>query len=155
MEAMPNWVEKLNVQPGDHILAIVTNEEERALLPPYASDGFAKGNLCNVFGKRKEMDALRQYLRDFGIPVDERERSGRLTFGDTREMGRNAAGQFDRQLLERNLEHFAASLRDQNIHHLRCMGSMSWLIGTTCANDGIYLCARMNEIFKGRPVSGL
>ena len=155
MNVLPTWVAKLNVQPGDHILAIVTDEDYISLLPPYASDGMNKGDTCNVFARDHELETVRQYMRQEGVAVDEAERCGRLTFGDPQALGRNEAGEFDTQLLLDNLEQFAKSLKDRDIQHLRCMGSMSWLPGPHSAEDGIYLCARLNQIFRDRPVSGL
>ena len=155
MAVVPTWIEKLNIQPGDHIIAIVTDEEDYSLLPRYASEGIAKGDLCNVFGASHELPALRRYMRDHGVAVEESERSGQLTFGDPCEMGRNEAGEFNPQLLLQNLEQFASSLTDRGVRHLRSIGSTSWLTGMVGAKDGIYLCARFNEIFKDTPISGL
>lgn len=155
MDGKPTWIDKLNVQPGDHIIAIATREEDISLIPPYASDGMAKGDICNVFAADHEIDELRQYMRRHGVSVDEGEQSGQLVFGDPREMGYNEAGEFDPQILLKNLEQFARSLSDQNVRHLRSMGNTSWLTGLVSGNDGIYMCARFNEIFKDTPISGL
>lgn len=155
MNVVPTWIEKLNIQPGDHIIAIVTHDEDLSILPRYALDGLARGDLCNVFEARHELPALRRYMCDHGVAVDEGERSGQLVFGDPREIGCNEAGEFKPQLLLGNLERFAGSLAEQGVRHLRSMGTTSWLTGIVSANDGVYLCARFNEIFKDTPISGL
>lgn len=155
MDETPASLKKLNVQPGDHILAIVTDEDDLSLLPPYASDGIARGDTCSVFSTSEEMDAVRQCLRHNGIAVDQLAKTGQLLFSDPREIGRNATGEFDAHVLLEKLELLTCSLVQQKIHHLRSMGSMSWLPGTASANDGIYICARINEIFRAKPISGL
>lgn len=155
MDETPTWIEKLNIKPGDHVLAIVTDGDDISLLPPYASDAMAKGHHCSIFVANEKLDALRRYMRNHGVAVDEGERSGQVMFGDPREIGQNEAGEFDTRVLVQNMARFAETLDDRNIQHLRCIGSLSWLKGTATPNDGIYLCARLNEIFKGKPVSGL
>ena len=94
-------------------------------------------------------------MRRHGVAVDEGERTGQLVFGDPQAMALNEAGEFDVHVLLHNLEQLARSLDDRNVRHLRSMGTTSWLTGIADGNEGIYLCARVNELYKNTPISGL
>lgn len=151
----PDWIRVLNVQPGDHVLAIITDEEDISLLPPYAQDGLEKNHLCSVMATEGDTPRVRKFIGDAGVDVEKYEEAEQLSFADPTTMGRREDGSFDTEFFLQNLEGFVNSLADQGVEHLRSMGSMSWLPEAASAEDGIYMCARINEIFKGKPISGM
>ena len=153
--AKPKWIDELGVQPGDHVLAVITDEEDISLLPPYAADGLEKGDICNVMARKREQGRMRSFLSSSGLDVDHHESAHRLSFADPVELGLNEDGDFDARRLIDNLTGFVEGLKKNGVRHLRSMGSMSWLPGTAAPEDGVYLCAKINEVFKDNPISGL
>lgn len=136
-------------------MAVITDEEDISLLPPYAADGLQHGDVCNVMATGAEKPRVRAYLESAGLDVDKHECDQRLTFADPVALGLDDDGKFDARRLIDRLTGFVAELKKQGVGHLRSMGSMSWLPGTAAPEDGVYLCAKINEVFKDNPISGL
>lgn len=155
MNASPEWINELSVQPGDHVLAVITDEEDISLLPPYAADGLAKGDACSVMARGHDTPRVREYLESAGVDVHKHESEQRLSFADPVQLGLDEDGTFDARRLVDKLIDLVAMLKKNGVRHLRSMGSMSWLPEAATPQDGIYLCAKINEIFHDGPISGL
>ncbi len=148
-----NWAEELRIKPGDHIIAIITTEDDLALLPPYIVDGWHKGDLCSVVALPSVADRLRGRLRDAGIDVQQREQDNRLYIHDPRALG-DRDGHFSVEAFVTRLQDFIEASEKSGVSHIRNMASMSWVKDIATELDGIHLCARLNDVFKDKPISG-
>ena len=119
-----DWIEELEVRPGDHIIAIITTEDDLALLPPYIVDGWHRGDLCSVVALPKVADRLRGRLRDAGIDVRQREQDNRLCIHDPTALG-DQNGHFSVHAFIARLQEFMEVSKKSGVSHIRNMASMS------------------------------
>ena len=148
-----DWIEELSVKPGDHIIAILTEEDDLDLLPPYVADGLSKENVCSVIALPNVADQVRARLEDAGIDVDREEIGRHIVVHDPRKLGEES-GRFTVEVFVKRLQDFIQESKKSGISHIRNMSQMSWVTEITGEADGIHLCARLNDVFKDEPISG-
>ncbi len=81
-----SWIKELGVGPGDHIIAILTDEDDLELLSPYIADGLRNDGLCSVIALPDMHDALRGELREAKIDVRKEEGAKHFVFHDSRSL---------------------------------------------------------------------
>lgn len=150
----PNWVEKFDVKPGDHVIAVITNEDDAALVGAYVSHGVEKGNVCSIVASASKVDALKEGIRSVGADVDQAVKDEKLMFFDPGPMGEKD-GKFDVDTFCQKVADFADNAGSQGIKHIQNTGVMSWLTDLSGTDDILYLEARLNEVFENRPISGM
>ena len=148
------WIDELAVKPGDHILALVTDAADVALMPEYAKAGLESGDVCSVVADPAHTERLRSQLGEQGVEASELEQQQKLMFIDPLEMGSDDDG-FDVDVMLARMEEFLDGAAAQGITHIRNIGSMTWLSDVATDEDGVYLCARINQLLHQRPMSGL
>ncbi len=148
-----DWIEEISVKPGDHIIAILTEDDDLDLLPLYIADGLSKENVCSVIALANVADRVRAQLEDAGIDVDREEMERHFVVHDPRKLGEES-GRFTVEMFVKRLQDFIQESKKSGISHIRNMSQMSWVTEITSEGDGVHLCARLDDVFKDQPISG-
>ncbi len=148
-----SWINDLDIHPGDHTIAIVTNESQLSLLPGYNKYGLELGRTCSIVTTSEDRDDVRKELLGGGISVDEAEEAQKLMFIDPMEVGGTEDGWKMDTFFER-LEAFVEDAASKGETHIQNSGSAHWLLDVGSPMDAIRFEARLNLVFERRPISG-
>ena len=148
------WVEELDVKPGDHIIAIVTSEEEATVIGPYVAHGLKHGNTCCIVASQTKVNLLKDGVSRAGVDVDRALQNESFLFVDPEQIAVREQ-RFDADLFIEQVIAFADAAAAKGVQHVQNCGAMSFLTELNVDPDEVlYLEARLNEVFKDRPISG-
>ncbi|MFT7624872.1 MAG: hypothetical protein ACI9WU_004063 [Myxococcota bacterium] len=154
MSERADWVDDLDVQPGDHIIAIITDEDDVKLLARYITAGLQKGEHCSVLASPHKVEPLKAGVCEHGIDADQAIADESMLFVDPRALGTGDDGEFDMDRFIDGVSAFIDQCEERGIKHVRNCGAMSWLNDVASPDDALYLEARLADVFEGRPMSG-
>ncbi len=152
-DVMPKaWLEQLDIKPGDHVIAIITNEDEAELLAQFMAQSVEHGAPCSVIAASDKLPTLRDAASREGVDVADAEGSAKLQFVDPIPVGMKG-DRFDIELFLQRMSEALEKAREDGVEH---SGSMDWLAQVTDdMDDAVVLEARLNELYQAHPVSGL
>ncbi|MEM7235302.1 MAG: MEDS domain-containing protein [Planctomycetota bacterium] len=144
------WLDELEIEDGDHIIAIVTEGRDVDLLGPYYRPACDAGHPCVAVATPTIASELGERLGEAGLGEDAVE------FHNPLETGIGDDGRFDVERFLSRAGDLLAAHFDLGAKAIRHAGVMRWLNEARVdERDQIYLEARINEIVEGSPTSCL
>jgi len=148
-------LDALEIEPGDHVLAIVTGEDEARLIGEYVAACMKREESCSVIASSDKLGMLESTVAREGVDVDEARGRDKLAFVDPVSVGQQD-GKFDMQAFIERMRGVFADVAAGGVEHAHNCGSMGWLHEVTDdMDDAVYLEAHLDEMYEGQPLSGL
>lgn len=147
------WITELDIKPGDHTIAIVTEGSQLSLLPGYNQYGLGAGRLCSVVTTANDQQAVRDEMSKGGVDVAGAESAEQLMFIDPMEVGGTENG-WDQDTFFERLKGFVDQTAEKGVTHIQNSGVANWLLDVGTPQDAIRFEARLNLVLERRPISG-
>ena len=145
-----NWLEQLDISPGDHVIAIVTDDCDLDLLPAYYGPALDESQPCIAVAT----PGIATELQDCFVGEQTAQSADTLSVLDPSQLG-DEGGKFS---VEKFLEEVGACIQekvDAGAKFIRHAGVMRWLDEVEATDeDRIYLEAKVNQAIEGTCVSG-
>jgi hypothetical protein len=151
----PDWIKDLNVAPGDHVVALISDgQNELDLLSCCLSERLDHGHACRVVSTPRDHKRARQHLLDHGLPCDELEKSQDLAWIDPAQVV-NEAGQFNAIRFLKALQDLVDQARASG-ETIFNVGLMAWCEELGMSRDAIIaLEAQVNHVLHASPVASV
>ncbi len=145
----------LNIAPGDHVLAIVTGEEDARLIGEYVAECVRQEEPCSVIASSDKLGTFESTVAQGGVDIDDARRRNQLSFVDPVSVGQQD-GRFDMEAFVERMRGAFADAASGGVEHMHNCGAMGWLHEVTDdMDDAVYLEAHLDQLYEGQPLSGL
>lgn len=151
----PSWLNELTVDPGDHIVALISDgQSDLDLLSCYLTQGFEHGHACQVVTSPRDQQRARQHLLEHDLPCDELEKTQDLTWIDPTQVV-NADGRFDEARFLKALQDLVDQARTSGATIFNA-GLMAWCDELEMSQDAIIaLEAQVNHVLPASTVASI
>ncbi len=144
----------LRVSPGDHIIAVLTEESDIEVAAQYISEGVSRADSCSVIALPEDHPALSHRIETLGVDLQARLDAGKFTLLDPEPIALEN-GRFNPERFLESVEETSRTLKSANQKHALNCGLMRWLSENASVEDILYFEARFNQVVEDSPISGL
>ena len=151
----PSWMKELKVDPGDHIVALISNDQnDLDLLSCYLTEGLDHGHAGQVVASPRDHERARRHLLNHDIPCDDLEKDQNLSWIDPTQVV-NEAGHFDESHFLKAFQNLVDQARASGATIFNA-GLMAWCDELGMSRDAIIeLEAKVNHILPASPVASI